>query len=93
MTQKHLEDSELNKVTGGTTVSGFGFYGDDVHILRYSNNSGSLRLTILEMKENGSTPFHIKSEYMYSNGRVYNTADSWWTLSDVNYFWNKSTLG
>ena len=91
---KELIKEELEKVTGGAKVQTFGGHSvNDSHLLSYYNGGGYLELTIEDIDDASSTPFYVKEEYKRANHQIYSTSYSWYTLNDLNYFWNKSTLG
>ena len=91
---KELKEEELEKITGGASVNTLGGYSrGNSHELRYSNNSGFLEITIEDIDDSSYSPFYVKLEYKRSNHQIYNTDYSYFTLSDMNYYWGKTSLG
>lgn len=92
MTQKQLTEEELNKVTGGANVGSLGGHSvNDYHDISFSG--GWLTLTIIEIDDSKNTPFHVEEKRKYSSNGNENVTYSWMSLDDLNYFWNKSSLG
>lgn len=91
---KELKEEQLAAITGGTSVTTLnGYSKGDSHELCYSNNSGFLEITVEEIDDSNFTPYYVKLDYKRSNHQIYNTTHSNFTLADMNYYWNKTTLG
>ena len=90
--KERLHDEDLKEVTGGVNTLG-GYTVGDSHLLHYPNNSGHERFTIESINENSSTPFYVLVEFLRANYTVNGTSHSNFTLSDMNYYWGKTTIG
>ena len=89
-----LKDEKLEKVAGGDgmTSSWNGYSVNDCHQVNYADGSGYKKARIESINTDLQKQFYIYQELVYFNQGGGFTGYCYWSLSEVQDFWNKETM-